>query len=119
MRMTRALAPALLAMLLMVPGPAGAAARPSFTDLIANLKSPVAKTREEAAMALGKSRRREAVAPLSALIRDPEPRVRLEVVRALRELRGLSAVPALAAATADGRVKAPGDGIRTPVARSS
>ena len=30
--------------------------------------------------ALGKSRRREAVAPLSALVRDPEPRVRLERV---------------------------------------
>jgi HEAT repeat protein len=105
MRMTRALAPAVLAIVLFVPDPAGAVARPSFTDLIANLKSPVAKTREEAAVALGKSRRREAVAPLSALIRDPEPRVRLEVVRALRELRDLSAVPALAAAIADGDLK--------------
>jgi HEAT repeat protein len=105
MRMTRALAPAVLAMVLFVPDPVGAVARPSFTDLIANLKSPVAKTREEAAVALGKSRRREAVAPLSALIRDPEPRVRLEVVRALRELRDLSAVPALAAAIGDGDVK--------------
>src|SRR5258708_3308154 len=105
MRMTRALAPAVLAMVLMVPDPAGAVARPSFTDLIANLKSPVAKTREEAAVALGKSRRREAVAPLSALIRDPEQRVRLEVVRALRELRDLSAVPALVAAIGDGDVK--------------
>ena len=44
---------------------------------------------------LGKSRRREAVAPLAALVRDPESKVRLEVVRALRELRDLSGVPAL------------------------
>src|SRR5258708_4900318 len=105
MRMTRALAPAVLAMVLMVPDPAGAVARPSFTDLIANLKSPVAKTREEAAVARGKVRRRGAVAPVAALIRDPKPRVRLEVVRALRELRDLSAVPALVAAIGDGDVK--------------
>ena len=36
----------------------------SFDDLLANLKSPNAKTRQEAAAELGKSRRREAVAPL-------------------------------------------------------
>src|SRR5260221_12910904 len=74
----------------------------SFTDLIANLKSPTAKTRQEAASALGKSRRREAVAPLAALVRDPELKVRLEVVRALRELRDLSAVPALVTSMQDG-----------------
>ena len=56
----------------------------SFEDLLANLKSPTARTRLQAATALGKSRRRDAVAPLSALVRDPEPRVRLEVVGALR-----------------------------------
>jgi excinuclease ABC subunit A len=39
----------------------------------ANLKSPTARTRQAAAAALGKSRRREAVPPLSALVRDPEP----------------------------------------------
>jgi HEAT repeat protein len=74
----------------------------SFEDLIANLKSPTARTREAAAEELGKSRRREAVAPLSALVRDPEPRVRLEVVRALRTLRDVSAVPALVTSLQDG-----------------
>ena len=46
-------------------------------------------TRQDAAAELGKSRRREAIAPLSELVRDPEVKVRLEVVRALRELRDL------------------------------
>ncbi len=73
-----------------------------FDDLVANLKSPVAKTRQESATALGKSRRREAVAPLSDLVRDPEPKVRLEVVRALRELRDLSGVPSLTTSLEDG-----------------
>ena len=93
------------AIALLVLGPVAAgrvSAEVSFEDLVANLKSPTAKTREEAAAALGKSRRREAVAPLSALVRDPEPKVRLEVVRALGELRDLSAVPALVTSLQDG-----------------
>jgi HEAT repeat protein len=81
--------------------PAAKADQP-FEDLVANLKSPTARTREAAAQELGKSRRREAVAPLSALVRDPEPRVRLEVVKALRNLRDLSAVPALVTSLQDG-----------------
>lgn len=81
---------------------AGAAAKPSFEDLVANLKSPNASTRQEAAAALGKSRRREAVTPLAALVRDPEARVRLEVVRALRALRDVSGVPALITSLGDG-----------------
>src|SRR5688500_16433348 len=85
-----------------VPAGAAAAAKPSFEDLVANLKSPNAGTRQEAAAALGKSRRREAVTPLAALIRDPEVRVRLEVVRALRALRDVSGVPALLASLGDG-----------------
>jgi HEAT repeat protein len=84
-------------------GPApGAGAEQPFEDLVANLKSPTARTRQTAAQELGKSRRREAVAPLSALVRDPEVRVRLEVVRALRNLRDLSAVPALVTSLQDG-----------------
>jgi HEAT repeat protein len=90
-----------VALLLMATG-ARAASRPSFDDLVANLKSPNAATRREAASELGKSRRREAVAPLAALVRDPEPKVRLEVVRALRELRDLTAVPALVTSISDG-----------------
>ena len=88
--------------LLALAASAAAAAKPSFEDLVANLKSPNAATRQEAASALGKSRRREAVTPLAALVRDPEPRVRLEVVRALRALRDLSAVPALVTSLTDG-----------------
>jgi len=80
----------------------GAAAEESFEDLVANLKSPTARTRLAAARDLGKSRRREAVAPLSALVRDPEVRVRLEVVKALRSLRDLGAVPALVTSLQDG-----------------
>jgi HEAT repeat protein len=86
-------------------GPLQAASTPSFEDLVANLKSPNAKTRQDAAEALGKSRRREAVAPLAAVVRDPEDKVRLEVIRALRELRDLSAVPAIMTALTDGDPK--------------
>ena len=81
---------------------AGADSKSSYDDLVANLKSPNAKTRQEAAAALGKSRRREAVAQISPLVRDPELKVRTEAVRALRELRDLSAVPALVTSLGDG-----------------
>jgi HEAT repeat protein len=92
-----------------------AAPEESFEDLVANLKSPTAKTRQAAAAALGKSRRREAVAPLSALVRDPEARVRLEVVNSLRELRDLSAVPALVTSLQDGEAKVRDEAIATIV----
>jgi hypothetical protein len=42
------------------------------------------------------------VTPLAALVRDPDAKVRLEVVRALRELRDLSAVPAIVTSLGDG-----------------
>jgi HEAT repeat protein len=90
------------AALLLLPGLLDAASRVSFDDLVANLKSPNAKTRQEAAAELGKSRRREAVTPLAALVRDPEFKVRLEVVRALRELRDETGVPALVTLLGDG-----------------
>ncbi len=77
-------------------------AQETFDDLVANLKSPTARTRQDAARRLGESRRREAVSPVSALVRDPEQRVRLEVVRALCALRDLSAIPALVTALQDG-----------------
>ena len=48
---------------------AGADSKSSYDDLVANLKSPNAKTRQEAAAALGKSRRREAVAQIAPLVR--------------------------------------------------
>ncbi|HXK09599.1 MAG TPA: HEAT repeat domain-containing protein [Vicinamibacteria bacterium] len=92
----------LLAVLLVSGLASVAAAEESFQDLVANLKSPTARTRQAAARELGKSRRREAVAPLSALVRDPEAGVRLEVVKALRSLRDLGAVPALVTSLQDG-----------------
>ncbi len=92
----------LLAGAALVAAPGAGADKLSFDDLVANLKSPIASTRAGAAQQLGQSRRREAVAPLSALVRDDEPKVRLEVVRALRALRDLSAVPALVGSLQDG-----------------
>jgi HEAT repeat protein len=77
------------------------ASRQSFEDLVASLKSPNAKTRTESVEALGKSRRREAVAPLATLVHDPEAKVRLELVKAFRELRDLSSVPALVSLLVD------------------
>jgi HEAT repeat protein len=94
------LVPALL--LAFLPAAPSVRAEESFEDLLANLKSPTARTRENAAEALGKTRRREAVAPLSALVRDPEPRVRMAVVDALRRLRDTSGVPALVTSLQDG-----------------
>jgi HEAT repeat protein len=90
-------APAALVFVLLA-GVSEAASRPSFEDLVANLKSPNAGTRREAAAELGHSRRREAVTPLAALVRDPDAKVR----RALRELRDLSAVPAIVTSLGDG-----------------
>jgi len=92
-----------LIVLLLAVGFVGAAeaARVSFEDQLANLKSPNTKTRLEAAAALGKSRRREAVGGLSALVHDPDAKVRLEVARALRELRDPTAIPALVTLTED------------------
>jgi HEAT repeat protein len=90
---------------LLACGTLQAASGPSFEDLLSNLKSPNAKTRQDAADALGKTRRREAVTPLAALIRDPDDKVRLEVVKALRQLRDLAAVPALVASLGDGDPK--------------
>lgn len=92
-----------------------AAAEDSFEDLLANLKSPTARTRQAAVAALAKSRRREAVAPLSALVRDPEPKVRLEVVEALRQLRDVSAIPALVTSLQDGDPKVREEAVATIV----
>jgi HEAT repeat protein len=94
-----------LALALAIPCAASAGSRSSFEDLVANLKSPNARTRQEAAEELGKSRRREAIKPLSALVMDPEVKVRLEAVRALNALRDVTAVPALITSLGDGDPK--------------
>ena len=65
--MRKALAVA-VAILVAISGASQAAS--SFDDLVANLKSPNARTRLEAAAALGKTRRAEAVTPLAAAIRS-------------------------------------------------
>ena len=100
---------------LLMAWPLSAASKPSFDDMVANLKSPNAKTRQEAASAMGKSRRREAVTPLAALVRDPEYKVRMEVVRALRELRDPGAVPALVTLLGDGEADIRQESIATLV----
>jgi len=100
---------------LLLAAPLWAASKPSFDDLVANLKSPNAKTRQEAAAALAKSRRREAVTPLAALVRDPEYKVRMEVVRALRDLRDPAAVPALVTLLGDGEADIRQEAIATIV----
>jgi HEAT repeat protein len=109
------LAVAAAAILAFAPAAAAPADKPTFADLIANLKSPSAKTRQEAAEALGESRRREAIPALAELVRDPEVKVRLQVVSALRELRDLSAVPALVTSLGDGEVKIREEAIGTLV----
>ncbi|HVQ31273.1 MAG TPA: HEAT repeat domain-containing protein [Vicinamibacteria bacterium] len=113
---TNRLIVALLALVLALAfQPPAHAAKPGFSDLVANLKSPNARTRQEAAAALGKSRRREAIPPLSELVRDPEAKVRMEVVRALRELRDPSAIPALVTSLTDGDTKIREESIGTLV----
>jgi HEAT repeat protein len=103
-----------LALGLVLP-PGLRAEKASFADLVANLKSPNASTRQDAVRELGKSRRRDAIGPLSELVRDPEVKVRLAVVEALRELRDLEGVPALVTAMADGDVKIREESIGTLV----
>ena len=100
---------------LLLPAAASPADRASFDDLVANLKSPNAATRQEAVSALGDSRRREAVAPLATLVRDPEPKVRVELVKALRQLRDLDGVPALVTLLGDGDPKIREESIGTLV----
>jgi HEAT repeat protein len=102
MGMNRTLLSAVGVVCLGLVAPVLADSKSSYDDLVANLKSPNARTRQEAVAELGKSRRREAVAPLSPLVHDPELKVRVEVVRAFRELRDLAAVPALVISLGDG-----------------
>src|SRR5438445_813816 len=92
---------------------ATAAARPSFDDLVANLKSPNASTGRDPAV----------VRALSAALRDEDQDIRQEAALALGILNGTEAVPALintlkdpdasvrgAAATALGKIGTAEDG---------
>ncbi len=98
MKTTLTLLGCALAVLLSAPS----AEPQSFDENVANLKSPNAKTRQQAAAVLGKSRRREAVPPLAAVVRDPDLQVRRTAVQSLRQLRDVSAVPALLTSMQDG-----------------
>src|SRR6185503_7879758 len=110
-----ATAVAALALVLAVPAVLPAGQRTSFEDLVANTKSPNASTREKAARELGESRSREAIGPVSALVRDSEAEVRLAAVRALNALRDVAAVPALVASLGDGDPKIREEAIGTLV----
>jgi len=61
-----------------------ASSQGSFQDEIANLRSPNVGTREDAAKALGKSGRLEAIPALTQAMRDPELKVRRAAVKSLR-----------------------------------
>lgn len=75
-----------------VLAPAAATAQSSFQDEIANLRSPNVDTRVDAAKALGKSGRPEAIPALTEAMRDPELKVRREAVKALRKFTSSEAV---------------------------
>jgi HEAT repeat protein len=64
--------------------PAAASAQSSFQDEIANLRSPNVGTRVDAAKALGKSGRPEAIPALTEAMRDPEIKVRRATIESLR-----------------------------------
>jgi len=71
-------------------------------ELIANLRSPIAKTRLEAARKLGQRRQREAAEPLARVLRtDARADVRREAARALGLIKDETSIPALLAALSD------------------
>lgn len=94
---------------------AEAAGKASFAELVADLKSPNVSTRLAAVNELGKSRRREAVAPLTPLVRDPETKVRMATVQAFRVLRDLGAVTPLITSLGDGDTRIREEAIGTLV----
>jgi len=71
------------------------AVQSSFSDEIANLRSPNVGTRVKAAKALGKSGRPEAIPALTEAMRDPELKVRRVSVQALRAFTSSDAVDGL------------------------
>jgi HEAT repeat protein len=71
-------------------------------ELIANLRSPIVKTRVEAARKLGERRQREAAGPLAELIRkEASPEVKKEAVRSLGLIKVEDAIPAMLTALID------------------
>jgi HEAT repeat protein len=71
-------------------------------ELIANLRSPIVKTRVEAARKLGERRQREAAEPLAEVVgKDSSPEVKKEAVRALGLIKVEETVPAMLTALSD------------------
>ncbi len=71
-------------------------------ELIADLRSPIVKTRLQAARKLGERRQREAAESLAQVVRaDSHPDVRREAVRALGLLKVETTLPAMLAALSD------------------
>jgi HEAT repeat protein len=71
-------------------------------ELIANLRSPIVKTRREAAQKLGQRRERAAVEPLERVVRqDENTEVRQAAVEALGLIKDDSSVPTILAALED------------------
>ena len=70
-------------------------AQSSFQDEVANLRSPNTGTRVDAARALGRSGRPEAIPPLTEAMRDPELKVRKVTVMALRGFNSTETIDGL------------------------
>jgi HEAT repeat protein len=70
-------------------------AQSSFQDEIANLRSPNVGTRIDAAKALGKSGRPEAIPALTEAMRDPELKVRRVTILSLKSFTSSEAVDGL------------------------
>jgi len=80
----------------------GSALAQTTEELIANLRSPIVKTRLEAARKLGERRQREAAEPLARVLRtDTHADVRREAARALGLIKDEATLPALLAALSD------------------
>lgn len=94
--------------------PADAIAQ-GFEALAANLRSPSALTRRRAAQELGKTRHRDAIAPLADAVRDPDVDVRLAVLRAFAEIKDLAGVPATLVALGDAQSRVRNEAISTVV----
>ncbi len=89
----------------LTPGLCSPALAQSTEELIANLRSPVAKARREAAHELGERRQKEASEALQGAMRsETDPEVRSAVVIALGRIKDMAALPVMLAALQDGEV---------------
>lgn len=104
---------ALLFALLLLPAsiaPARAA-QGSEQATVDPLRSESPSVRRRAANDLGKSKSPDALPRLAALVRDPDPEVRLAVLRAIASLRELAGVPSMVVFMGDGQARLRGEAI--------